>query len=65
MVLSNSTEFLYEISSLCTRILPKDIVDIEKTSSARILMSRALNILLLCHMHVPIESIYTYLMQLQ
>lgn len=61
-----STEYFEEISSLCLRLLPHSQDEtIERTASGHIILSRALNTLFLCHMHMRIDSIYKYLELLQ
>ena len=46
-------------------MLPNSVEQIEKTAAGRILQSRALNVLFLCHMHVRIDSIYETLIMVQ
>lgn len=64
LIENNSENFFTEISSLCVRILPRPNEEVEKTTSGRILISRALNTLLLCHMHIRMDSTFDYLTNL-
>lgn len=65
LLLAQSYEYFNEIGSLCLRLLPIKEQEIEKTSSARILMSRALTTLFLCHMHCRMDCFFDYMVGLR
>lgn len=65
LISANSMDFFNEIGSICVRLLPSSEQGVEASSTGRILMSRALNTLFLCHMHCKTECFYDYLARLK
>lgn len=53
-----SVDLYTEIICLCVRMLPLE--NINSSKHKRVLLSRVLNLLLLCHLHVPCDAL-TYL----
>jgi hypothetical protein len=65
LINANSLDFFNEIGSICLRLLPNADQPVESSSTGRIVMSRALNTLFLCHMHCKTECFYDYLARLK
>jgi hypothetical protein len=63
--MNNSKDFFIEVSSLCIRLLPNAEEPIQKGSASKIVMARALNLLVLCHLHLRTEVIYDYLKRVE